>query len=94
MREIHLWLKLMQEAVDADPTFDTEDVNTHQLLSYSLTFQKEIECLGENATPGELQNIIGHHATALRHLQEKHPELVQPAKPTLDFRPQYNYALK
>lgn len=68
MREIKLWAKLMDELDDG--SFDTEDVNTHQLISYACRFEREKAVIGDNASPSEKANLIGQFNTAIRHLEE------------------------
>ena len=70
MREIKLWLTIMQECVEDDPTFDTHNVNTHQLNSYVQRFKAQIENIG-NASPSEKANLMGQYETARRHIDEQ-----------------------
>jgi len=67
MREIRLWSKIMQELDDG--SFDTKDVNNHQLLSYGLRFEAQLKNVGNNASPSEMANLIGQYDTAVRHLE-------------------------
>lgn len=69
-REIRLWSQLMDECVEADPNFDKENVNTHQLKSYALRFQAQAKNLG-NPSPSELSNLMGQYQTTLRMLEGK-----------------------
>lgn len=66
MREIRLWNQLMSELDDG--SFDTENVNTHQLLSYGLRFEAQLKNLG-NASPSETANLVGQYETTVRHLK-------------------------
>lgn len=75
MREIRLWSQLMQEQVDADPTFDRADVGAHQLESYTKRFKNQITNMGANAPPGERQNMLGQLATAERVAKEQNAGL-------------------
>ena len=68
MREIRLWAQLMEECVSQDPTFDTENVNTHQLLSYGLRFEAQMKNIG-NASPSEMSNLVGQYETTIKHLE-------------------------
>jgi len=70
MRELRLWDKIMKELVEADPTFDTLDVNTHQLISYAKEFELSLSYKGAKASPGELVNLVGKAQTADRVLRE------------------------
>ena len=84
MREIRLWAQLMEECVAADPRFDTEDVNTHQLLSYGLRFEGQMKNIG-NASPSEMANLVGQYDTAVKYLEAAGIERPKKAKlpPTL-----------
>jgi len=64
-RELRLWAILLAELDDG--SFDTLDVNTHQLVSYALRFEQQAKNLG-NASPAEKANIMGQLSTATRHL--------------------------
>ena len=81
MREIRLWAQLMEECVAADPDFDTDDVNTHQLLSYGLRFEGQMKNIG-NASPSEMANLVGQYDTAVKHLEAAGIERPQKAKLT------------
>ena len=65
MREIRLWSQLMIELDDG--TFDTENVDTHQLVSYGLRFEQQLQNIG-NASPSEMANLVGQYQTAVKHL--------------------------
>lgn len=71
MRELKLWSKIKAELNDG--SFDTQDVNSHQLESYNLAFQNELQIAIEsgNASPAEARNILGRATTAKKEL-EKH----------------------
>jgi hypothetical protein len=71
MREIRLWSTLMQECIDNDSSFDTEDVNQHQLVSYAQKLSGQVATINENTPMGERNNIVGVLKTANRVLQEK-----------------------
>ena len=73
MREIKLWQRIMAECIEADPSFDTQNPNTHQLESYLQRFKAQIENMG-NASPSEKANLMGQYETAQRHIEEKQSE--------------------
>ena len=77
MREIRLWLQIMEECKAAQE-FDTLDVNTHQLVSYGLRFKEEMKHAG-NASPAEMRNLVGQHLTVERHIKEQ--KLIAEKKP-------------
>lgn len=69
---IALWDKHKQEQIAADPTFDREDVNAHQLVSYTKEFiQKAANLELSRAGPGEVDNVVGKLRSALRLAVER-----------------------
>lgn len=70
MREIRLWSQLMTECIEADSEFDTENVDTHQLISYGLRFEEQMKNIG-NASPSEMANLVGQYETTVKHLNAK-----------------------
>ena len=81
MREIRLWDKLMAECVKEDPEFDSENVDTHQLLSYGLRFEGQMKNIG-NASPSEMANLVGQYQTTIKHLEAAGIERPQNVKLT------------
>jgi len=85
MREIKMWHNKMEE-LKASSDFDSEDVNTHQLVSYALRFQRQIELMqangGAGMSQGEMDNLIGQFQTVKATLEdrgllsEQHPDFV------------------
>ena len=57
MREIKLWSKFKKKFDDG--SFDTKDVNTHQLHSYHLTMKNKAETLTEGSSQPEVFNVLG-----------------------------------
>ena len=57
MREIKLWSKFKKKFDDG--SFDTKDVNTHQLHSYHLTMKNKAETLTEGSSQPEIFNVLG-----------------------------------
>lgn len=68
IRELELWSKLKSELDDG--TFDTQNVNTHQMESLALTLQNRAKAVGPGASPAEIANIIGPLSTIHRMKQE------------------------
>lgn len=67
IREIRLWERLKEEQKTIDPTFDTEDVNSHQLVSYTKQFiLRAAHADSANLNGGEADNLIGQLRTAVR----------------------------
>jgi len=84
MREIRMWHDKMEE-IKLQSDFDTENVNTHQLISYALRFQRQIELMKQNPnglSQGEMDNLIGQFQTILMKLEDDglmsqaHPDFV------------------
>ena len=57
MREIKLWSKFKKKFDDG--SFDTRDVNTHQLNSYHLTMKNKAETLTSGSSQPEVFNVLG-----------------------------------
>ena len=69
-REIRLWSQIMTETIKADPTFDVTDPDIHQLVSYGLRFQQQMQNIG-NASPSEMSNLVGQYETTMKQLHDK-----------------------
>jgi len=57
MREIKMWSKLKKEFDDG--SFDTQDVNRHQLESYGLQYHEKAKTLNANSSEAEIFNVMG-----------------------------------
>ena len=57
MREIKLWSKFKKKFDDG--SFDTKNVNTHQLNSYHLIMKNKAETLTEGSSQPEVFNVLG-----------------------------------
>jgi len=57
VRELQLWSQIKNELTDG--SFDTQNVNTHQVDSLRLTLQNRVKALGPNAGPAEIVNAVG-----------------------------------
>jgi hypothetical protein len=57
MREIKLWSKFKKKFDDG--SFDTKNVNTHQLHSYHLTMRNKAETLTEGSSQPEVFSVLG-----------------------------------
>jgi len=64
MREIKLWSTLKKEFDDG--TFDTQDVNRHQLDSYALIMKNKAETLTSGSSQPEVFNVLGQLNTIER----------------------------
>ena len=64
MREIKLWSTLKKEFDDG--SFDTKDVNSHQLDSYHLIMKNKAETLTSGSSQPEVFNVLGQLQTIER----------------------------
>jgi len=64
MREIKLWSTLKKEFNDG--SFDTKDVNTHQLESYHHIMKNKAETLTSGSSQPEVFNVLGQLKTIER----------------------------
>jgi hypothetical protein len=64
MREIKLWSTLKKEFDDG--SFDTKDVNTHQLDSYHIIMKNKAETLTPGSSQPEVFNVLGQLQTIER----------------------------
>ena len=64
MREIKLWSTLKKEFDDG--TFDTQDVNRHQLESYHQIMKNKAETLTSGSSQPEVFNVLGQLSTIER----------------------------
>ena len=64
MREIKLWSTLKKEFDDG--TFDTQDVNKHQLESYHHIMKNKAETLTSGSSQPEVFNVLGQLKTIER----------------------------
>lgn len=70
VREIRLWSRIMSELVQ-EADFDTDDVNTHQLISYAKRFQKQAENIPvAQSSISEVNNLMGQFQTTVRYIEE------------------------
>ena len=64
MREIKLWSTLKKEFDDG--SFDTKDVNRHQLDSYAIVMKNKAETLTQGSSQPEVFNVLGQLQTIER----------------------------
>ena len=64
MREIKLWSTLKKEFDDG--SFDTKDVNRHQLDSYAIIMKNKAETLTAGSSQPEVFNVLGQLQTIER----------------------------
>lgn len=72
VREILLWEKIKAEETAADPTFDRENVDTHQLISYTKMFAlRAAHSDAERMSGGELDNLLGQLRASVALAEER-----------------------
>ena len=79
MREIRLWSKLMAECVLADPKMDTENVDTHQLVSYMWRWHHQLRGLDKSkSSVSEVNNLVGQYVSGMKVIIERGGQLPLP----------------
>jgi hypothetical protein len=72
VRELRLWEKLLHECTEKDPSFNTSDVNEHQLLSYLGRWHNQLLGMQKgDITAGEVNNLIGQYTSGLKEAAER-----------------------
>jgi len=69
MREVNEWSHFKKKYNDG--TFDTKDVNTHQLESYGKIFKNRKNTLTQGSSQPEVFNVLGQLQTADRVKEER-----------------------
>ena len=69
MREVSEWSRFKKKYNDG--TFDTKNVNTHQLESYSKVFTNRKNTLTQGSSQPEVFNVLGQLQTAERVTKER-----------------------
>jgi len=69
MREISEWSRFKKKYNDG--TFDTQNVNTHQLESYGKVFQNRKNTLTQGSSQPEVFNVLGQLQTTERVTEER-----------------------
>jgi hypothetical protein len=71
MREIKLWSKIKNELNDG--TFDDQNVNSHQLVSYGQRFVQEVMNIKNSPNIGvaEINNLLGQLYTTMKKAKEE-----------------------
>ena len=80
MREIKLWSKFKKKFDDG--SFDTKDVNTHQLHSYHLTMKNKAETLTQGSSQPEVFNVLGQ-LQSIERIKKDHAQIEATKKPIL-----------
>ena len=78
MREIKLWA--MYKKKYDDGSFDTKDVNTHQLHSYHLTMKNKAETLTQGSSQPEVFNVLGQ-LQSIERIKKDHEQIEATKKP-------------
>jgi hypothetical protein len=69
IRELKLWSQIKKELDDG--SFDTTDVNTHQLVSYAQRFILQASNAPENMPVAEANNLMGQLQTTIKELSQQ-----------------------
>jgi len=80
MREIKLWSAYKTKYDDG--SFDTKDVNTHQLESYHLVMKNKAETLTQGSSQPEVFNVLGQ-LQSIERIKEDHVQIEATKKPIL-----------
>lgn len=69
VREIKIWSGIKKDLVKEDSTFDTENVNSHQAVSYGQQFLLELSVLQQTGNPsfGEMQSALSKLQSTLKY---------------------------
>lgn len=66
LRELEMWSKLKKEAVAKDGSFDVNDVNGHQAVSYEMALESRRQSLTPGSSQAEVINVLGPLASVQR----------------------------
>jgi hypothetical protein len=80
MREIKLWSKFKKQFDDG--SFDTKDVNTHQLNSYHLIMKNKAETLTQGSSQPEVFNVLGQ-LQSIERIKKDNGQIEATKKPAL-----------
>lgn len=69
IRELRLWSKIKTDLDDG--SFDTRDVNSHQLVSYAQRFILQASNAPADMPVAEANNLMGQLQTTVRELRER-----------------------
>ena len=78
MREIKLW-SMYKKKYD-DGSFDTKDVNTHQLESYHLTMKNKAETFTTGSSQPEVFNVLGQ-LQSIERIKKDHEQIEATKQP-------------
>jgi len=81
IREIDMWSQIKAELDDG--SFNTQDVNEHQLESYSHILENRVRALSPNATDGERLNAVGPWNTAKKYIKNGNKSLSSNKQPVI-----------
>ena len=81
IREIDMWSKIKKELDDG--SFNTQDVNEHQLESYKEILENRVRALSPNASDGERLNAVGPWNTAKKYIANGNKSLSSTQRPII-----------
>jgi len=80
LREVKLWSKIKKECIERDSTFDTRQVDLHQLISYQKIMKNKRNSLGASSDQASTFNILAQYQTIERLIEEKEQEKLEAEK--------------
>ena len=80
MREIKLWSAYKKKYDDG--SFDTKNVDTHQLESYHLVMKNKAETLTQGSSQPEVFNVLGQ-LQSIERIKKDHAQIEATKKPIL-----------
>ena len=86
MREISEWSSFKKKYNDG--TFDTKNVNTHQLESYSKVFKNRKNTLTQGSSQPEVFNVLGQLQTTER-IQDERKQIESTKREAIPEKPQF-----
>ena len=91
MREINEWSNFKK--IYNDGTFDTKDVNTHQLESFGKVFKNKKNTLTQGSSQPEVFNVLGQLQTTER-VQQERIQIEATKRAAIPEKPTYGEASK
>jgi hypothetical protein len=85
MREIKLWSHYKKKYDDG--SFDTKNVNTHQLHSYHLTMKNKAETLTQGSSQPEVFNVLGQ-LQSIERVKKENEQLEYKKQDKLSHKPE------
>jgi len=71
IREIKAWSEIKDREIEQMDPIEADEVDNHQLISYTKRWIKQSVLAGDNGSPAERQNLEGQLVTGIRQCIEK-----------------------